>query len=246
MGIWPRLVVLVATLRALKMHGGVAVKSAAEPNMEALERGLTHLDRHLETAAFFQLPVLVAVNVFPNDPEQELTLVERSLVGRNVRAVRCHGFARGGEGALELARMVTEAVDATDASPPATRFVYDLADPIKDKIKKIATTVYGARDVAFSPPAEAQLARVVALGHADLPVCMAKTQLSLSDDPTRVGRPTDFVLSVREIRLSAGAGFIVPLTGEMMTMPGLPKEPSALRVKLMSNGRIRGLMQNDD
>jgi formate--tetrahydrofolate ligase len=246
MGIWPRVVVLVATLRALKMHGGAPVKSAGEPSMAALENGLTHLDKHLETAAAFGLPVVVALNVFPNDPDDELVFVERVLAGRNVRAARCHGFARGGEGGLELASLVADAVDATDAAPPEPRYLYEPTDPFKHKVTKIATVVYGAREVAFSPHADAQIARIEALGQGSLPACMAKTQLSLSDDPTKIGRPRDFVLNVREARLSAGAGFVVALTGEMMTMPGLPKEPSALRVKLLPTGRIRGLMQNDD
>ncbi|MFO0759124.1 MAG: formate--tetrahydrofolate ligase [Byssovorax sp.] len=246
LGEFPRALVLVATLRALKMHGGAKVKSAGEPNPEALVRGLDHLDKHLETAAFFGLPVVVAINVFPNDTPEELKLVSETTNARGVRTVRCEGFARGGEGAIELGEAVAEVVDATDASPPAPKFVYDLTDPLRDKIRKIARTVYGAKDVTFTGPADKDIARIESLGGGNLPVCMAKTQLSLSDDPTVAGRPRDFVVTVREVRLSAGAGFVVPLTGEMMTMPGLPREPAALRVKLLPNGRIRGLMQNDD
>jgi formate--tetrahydrofolate ligase len=246
MGIWPRALCLVATLRALKMHGGAAVKVASEPNPAALERGLGHLEKHLETAAFFGLPVVVAINVFPNDTEEELALVDRATQRRGVRAVRCEGFSKGGEGAIELGRAVAEVADSTDASPPRPRFAYELGESLKEKIHKIATIVYGARDVTFTGQGERDLKRVLELGGASLPVCMAKTQLSLTDDPAVAGRPEGFTITVREIRMSAGAGFVVPLTGEMMTMPGLPREPAALRVKLLPNGRIRGLMQNDE
>ena len=245
-GVWPRAIVLVATLRALKMHGGAKVASAAEPDAAALERGVSHLEKHLETAAFFGLPVVVAINVFPTDTAEELALVDAAAHKRNVRAVRCEGFARGGEGALDLARAVVDTVDATDAAPPTPRYVYELDEPIRDKVKKVAQVVYGAAGVAFDGSATKDLKRIEELGYGKLPICMAKTQLSLTDDPTVPGRPSGFTISVREVRLSAGAGFVVPLTGDMMTMPGLPREPAALRVKLLENGRIRGLMQHDD
>jgi formate--tetrahydrofolate ligase len=244
LGAFPRALVLVATLRALKMHGGAPVKSAGEPNHAALLRGMEHLDKHLETAAFYGLPVVVALNAFPNDTAAELELVQRLVADKGQRAVRCTGFAEGGAGALELAHAVAEVADATDAAPPPAKHAYDLADPLRDKIAKIARVVYGADGAAFTAAAEKDLARVEAQGGGLLPVCMAKTQLSLSDDATKVGRPRGFTITVREVRLSAGAGFVVPLTGEMMTMPGLPKEPAALRVRLEGD-RIRGLMQND-
>jgi len=246
MGVFPRLLVLVATLRALKMHGGAAVKSAGEPNPAALEKGLSHLEKHLETAAFFGLPTVVAINVFPNDTAEELALVDEATRRRGVRTARCEGFARGGEGALDLARVVIETADATDVSPPAPKFAYELGDAPAEKIRKIATTVYGASDVLFTARAEKDLERIEKLSASDLPVCMAKTQLSLTDEPAIHGRPRDFTITVREVRLSAGAGFLVALTGEMMTMPGLPREPAAIKVKLLPNGKIRGLMQNDD
>ncbi len=246
LGKFPRMMVLVATLRALKMHGGAAVKSAGEPNAAALTRGLEHLDKHLETAAFFGLPVVVAINVFPNDTADELALVDAATRARGVRAVRCEGFARGGEGALELAEAVAEVADATDGAPPPAKYAYELEDPLREKVRKIARVVYGAKDVSFTATADKDIKRIEDLGAGALPVCMAKTQLSLSDHPSLAGRPRDFVITVREVRLSAGAGFVVPLTGDMMTMPGLPREPAALRVKLLPDGRIRGLMQNDD
>ncbi len=245
-GVWPRALVLVATLRALKMHGGAPVKRASEPDAAALERGLAHLEKHLETAAFFGLPVVVAINVFPTDAADELEIVDEAARRRGVRAVRCEGFARGGEGALDLARAVVETADATDREPPVPRYVYELEDPIREKVRKVAEVVYGAAGVAFTGSSGKDLARIDELGYGQLPVCMAKTQLSLTDDPAVPGRPSGFTVTVREVRLSAGAGFVVPLTGDMMTMPGLPREPAALRVKLLENGRIRGLMQHDD
>jgi formate--tetrahydrofolate ligase len=245
-GVWPRALVLVATLRALKMHGGAPVKKASEPDPAALERGLSHLEKHLETAQSFGLPVVVAINVFPADTADELSLVDAAARLRGVRAVRCEGFSRGGEGALDLAEAVIETADATDAAPPAPRYVYELAEPIRDKVRKVAQVVYGAAGVTFTASAAKDLARIDDLGYGRLPVCIAKTQLSLTDDPTVPGRPSGFTITVREVRLSAGAGFVVPLTGDMMTMPGLPREPAALRVKLLENGRIRGLMQHDD
>ena len=243
-GIWPRMVVLVATLRALTVHGGCPVKAASEPNPAALERGLAHLDRHLETAAFFGLPVVVAINVFPNDRADELGTVDEAARRRGVRVARSEGFAHGGEGALDLARVVAETADGTDRAPPAPRYAYDLADPLREKIRKVATTVYGAADVALTANAARDLKRIEDLGHGELPVCVAKTQLSLTDDPTITGRPEGFTITVREVRLAAGAGFVVPLTGDMMTMPGLPREPAALRVELLPSGKIRGLMQS--
>ncbi len=244
-GIWPRAMVLVATLRALKMHGGASVKTCGEPNRSALEAGLPHLEKHLQNARTFGLTAVVAVNAFPNDTEEELALVEGAVQKLGARFARCLGFAKGGEGATELARVVTEVVDATDAAPPIAKYVYELTDPPKEKIRKIAQTIYGAKDVIFSGSSEKDLERAMKLGAAEYPVCMAKTQLSLSDDPTRYGRPQDFTVNVREVRLSAGAGFIVPLTGDMMTMPGLPKVPAARNVKLLPDGKIKGLMQND-
>ncbi len=245
MGVWPRAVVIVATLRALKMHGGAAVKVCGEPNAEALARGLPHLDKHLENADAFGLPAVVAINVFPNDTEEEIAMVADAAKKRGVRVGKSWGFGKGGEGTTELAQLVADVVDATDASPPPPKYVYELTDPPEEKIRKIARVVYGAKDVSFTGTAEKDLARARELGFGDAPVCMAKTQLSLSDDPKRPGRPTDFTVAVREVRIAAGAGFLVALTGDMMTMPGLPKVPAARGVSLLPSGKIKGLMQND-
>jgi formate--tetrahydrofolate ligase len=244
-GIWPRAVVLVATLRALKMHGGVALAECAKPNEEGLRRGFEHLERHLETARAFGLEPVVALNLFPTDTEEELTLVERAAAAFGAKVARSQGFAKGGEGALELARTVAEVVDATDAAPPTPKYAYELADPPAEKIAKVARLVYGARDVHLTSAAEKSIDRIIALGAASFPVCIAKTQLSLTDNPAVYGRPRDFTITVRDVRLSAGAGFIVPITGELMTMPGLPKSPASIGIHLLPDGRIKGLMQND-
>ncbi len=245
MGKWPRMLVLVATLRALKMHGGAPVKQASQPNSEALRRGSEHLLHHLSTAKTLGLPTVVAINRFPNDSDDEVAELERETLKLGARVVVSTGFANGGEGALELARAVVEICKGTDASPPAPHYSYELGDALSLKIEKVAKLYYGADRVDFTPRAEKDLARITAQGGAELPVCIAKTQLSLSDDPTRPGRPKGFAIQVREVRLSAGAGFAVALTGEMMTMPGLPKEPAAWSIHVDPSGRIRGLMQND-
>ena len=244
-GIWPRALVLVATLRALKMHGGAPVKEAGNPNLGALEKGIEHLEKHLETSHAYGLKPVVAINVFPNDTPDEIQTVERAVEALGARLARSEGFAKGGEGALELAKVVTEVVDATDSDPPKPKYVYELSDPPKVKIEKIAKTVYGAKGVSFSAAAEKSIEKWTQVAGSELPICMAKTQLSLTDDPAVPGRPRDFTITVRDVRLSAGAGFLVPLTGEMMTMPGLPKVPASRGIKLLPNGKIKGLMQND-
>lgn len=244
-GVWPRAVVLVATLRALKMHGGAPVKEAGNPNATALEKGLAHLEKHIENAGVYGLPAVVAINVFPNDTEEELKIVESAAKKLGATMARCEGFGKGGEGATALAKTVCDVVDATDANPPKPQYVYDLDDAPQTKIQKLATKIYGAKDVVFSGSSDKDLKRIKDLGYEKLPICMAKTQLSLTDDPKIVGRPRDFTITVREVRLSAGAGFLVPLTGDMMTMPGLPKVPASRNIKLLPNGQIKGLMQND-
>ncbi len=243
--LWPRGLVLVATLRALKMHGGVKVSEAPNPNMDALVRGFDHLEKHLETARFYGLPVVVSVNRFPTDSEEELEALRGFGRKHGVEVAVCEGFARGGDGSLELADKVRSMVDATDADPPKARYTYELTDKPEDKIRAIAKTVYGAADVAFTQQARKDLDAAVKLGGAELPVCIAKTHLSLSDDPARAGRPRDFTVTVREVRLSAGAGYLVALTGEILTMPGLPREPAARRVVVHPDGRITGLMQGE-
>jgi formate--tetrahydrofolate ligase len=244
-GMWPHGVVLVATHRALKMHGGVPVSKAGEPNAAALTRGLEHLEKHLETLRFYGLPAVVAVNGFPNDTDDEQAVLKDFAARNGVAVARHEGFAKGGEGALELADAVASMLDRSDAQRPVAKYTYELGDPPAEKIRKIARTVYGADDVVFTASALKDLDAVTALGGAELPVCMAKTHLSLTDDPSRPGRPWGFNITVKEVRLSAGAGFVVALTGEIMTMPGLPKVPAAARVVVHDDGRVTGLMQGE-
>jgi formate--tetrahydrofolate ligase len=244
-GFWPRGVMLVVTLRALKHHGGAPPDRQAEPDREALLRGFDHLEKHLDSVAAFGLPAVVCVNRFPQDTPAELDELRAFTRSRGVETALCDGFSRGGEGSLELADRVLEMLDRTDAAPPRPRFLYELGQSPEEKVQAIARTVYGARDVDFTPSARKDLETLRALGGASLPVCMAKTHLSLSDDPKRPGRPRDFTLTVREVRLSAGAGFLVALTGDILTMPGLPREPAARRVTVHEDGRVTGLMQGE-
>jgi formate--tetrahydrofolate ligase len=244
-GLWPRGVTLVATLRALKFHGGAPLARVAEPDAEALERGLEHLAKHLETVAAFGLPAVVAINRFPQDTDAELQRLKAWGKAASLSVAVCDGFARGGQGALELADAVLAMLERTERAPPRPEFLYPLEAPLADKIRAVARVAYGARDVFFTAAAERDVALVEKLGGARLPVCMAKTHLSLSDDPTRYGRPRDFGVTVREVRLSAGAGFVVALTGEILTLPGLPREPAAGRVVVHADGRVTGLMQGE-
>lgn len=244
-GLWPHGVVLVATHRALKMHGGVPVSQVGVANVDALRRGLDHLAHHLETLKFYGLPSVIAINGFATDPAPERAVLEDFGREHGLRVARHEGFTRGGEGSLELADAVTDMLASSRANAPTPRFSYDLTDPPAEKIRKVARTVYGANDVVFTSQAQSDLAAVTALGGAELPVCIAKTHLSLTDDAKRPGRPRGFDITVREVRLSAGAGYIVPLTGEIMTMPGLPREPAARRVVVHPDGRVTGLMQGE-
>jgi formate--tetrahydrofolate ligase len=238
---WPSAVVIVATLRALKMHGGAAVKDAAAPNADALKLGLMHLGKHLENARNFGMPAVVAINVFPQDTQNELALVAAYAKEHGAPVAESRAFSEGGEGALSLAELVENA--AAEQSPKA-QYTYALEDSAEDKMHKIVQKVYGGRAMLLAGTAKKDLDNIRALGFGALPICMAKTQLSLSDDPKRYGTPKDFDVTVREVRLAAGAGFLVALTGDIMTMPGLPKIPSARSIRLEGK-RIVGLMQNE-
>ncbi len=243
-GIWPDATVVVATLRALKFHGGVDAKNAGAPNREALERGITNLERHLESVRYFGLRAVVAINAFDNDPEDELTVVRRRCEELGVPVELSRGFTLGGEGTIDLARTVAAVLaDASQASAP--KFCYALEQSYAAKLEAIARNVYGADGVDLDPVARDDLDAIVKDGFAGLPICMAKTHLSLSDDPKRQGRPSGFRVTVRSARLSAGAGFVVALLGDIMTMPGLPKVPAARAVRVDADGQIRGLMQNE-
>jgi formate--tetrahydrofolate ligase len=244
-GIWPRAVVLVATLRALRFHGGASLAAASSPDRTALVAGLPQLERHLFSVGAFGLPPVVALNLFPDDPEEEVAVLRAWCASRGVPVAACTGFADGSAGSLALADAVSSVLDATDPRPAQPWHPYDSDDGYADKISAVARKVYGADGIEVAPAAARELARITAAVGTDLPVCIAKTHLSLSDDPTRRGVPHRFTVNVREARLAAGAGFVVASTGSIVTMPGLPREPAALRVRVLPDGSIRGLMAGD-
>ena len=237
-GFNPAAIVIVATIRALKMHGGTALDALQTADPAAVERGLENLAAHLDAAGHFGKPIIVAVNRFASDSEAELAVVHRYCEGRSIPCSTADVFGEGGAGATELAHKVVEA-----ASRPATPFValYPLDWPIERKIERIARSMYGASGVTFLPAAEAKIRKAKRLGYDALPVCMAKTQDSLSDDPKRRGRPRDFTITVRDLEIAAGAGFVVALTGEIVRMPGLPERPAAERIDVNEQGDIVGL-----
>ena len=237
-GVWPAAVVLVATVKALKMHGGTPVAEVTRPDPTTIKQGMENLAQHVESIGAFGLRPIVAVNRFATDTEDELQMVVEESRALGVEATVIDVFGHGGEGGLSLAEAV---VNACAQPAPAPQMLYPSDMPIDDKIGTVARQVYGAADVSLAPRARTDLKRINDLGYGDLPICMAKTQMSLSDDPKRYGRPRDFVLNVREIRLSAGAGFCVPLTGDMLTMPGLGAEPAAVGMRLDAQGKISGM-----
>ena len=239
-GIWPHGLVLVATLRALKSHGGVPTGKASEPNREALRAGAENLARHIQTAGVFGLKPVVAINLFPGDTDDELKDLERLCNELGTPSARISGYAHGAEGAAALADVVRTQLASAPAQPTA-KYLYDLKEPLRAKIEKIAKTVYAATGVEFSSQADKDLQRAEAAGLANAPVCMAKTHLSLSADPTRGGRPVPHVLPIVAVRASAGAGFVVPLCGDIMTMPGLGREPAVLKMDLTDAGEVVGL-----
>lgn len=230
-------VVIVATIRALKMHGGVPKDALKEENLEALKEGVKNLQKHIETIKHFGLPFVVAINKFPTDTEQELEWVERWCLEQDIDVALTDVWGKGGEGGILLAKKVVEKA----ASPQTFQPIYELEDSLEAKIRKIAQIVYGAKDIELSPKAQQQIAYYEKQGWGNLPVCMAKTQYSLSDDPKKIGRPENFVIHIRELKPSVGAGFIVVLTGDVMTMPGLPKKPAALNMNVENSGKITGL-----
>ena len=236
-GFRPSAVVIVATVRALKMHGGVPKGELAGENMAALEKGLANLTKHIENIQQFGLPAVVAINAFPTDTAKELQFVEEKCSSLGAEVALSEVWAKGSLGGQVLAEKVLAACE----KPNNFSFAYDETAPIKDKIKAIATKIYGADDVNYTPAAEKTIEELTALGFDKTPVCMAKTQYSLSDDMSKMGRPSGFKITVREVRVAAGAGFLVAITGEIMTMPGLPKEPSAVRMDIDNNGKIIGL-----
>ena len=236
-GFKPDAVVVVATIRALKMHGGLAKTELATENIEALKKGMTNLAKHIENIQKFGLPIVVAINAFPADTENELQELKALCESMGASVSISEAWAKGGEGAIDLAQKVIEATE----KPSNFQYMYDVNDSIKDKINAIATKIYGADGVNYTPAVEKTIAEFEAEGLDKMPICMAKTQYSLSDDQFKLGAPTGFKITVRELRISAGAGFIVALTGNILTMPGLPKKPAAENMDIDINGKITGL-----
>ncbi|MBM3930538.1 MAG: formate--tetrahydrofolate ligase, partial [Sphingomonadales bacterium] len=237
-GIFPDALVLVATLRALRYHGGQSLKQLTEPDAEALKRGLENLRQHITNAGHFGLVPLVALNRFGTDTDEEIRIVQEECRGWGVDAVVCDAWALGGQGAEALAHAVMHRLQGP---PPPPRFLYETSAPLLDKINTLATRYYGASEVVLSPQAADQLAYFEQHLGRDLLVCMAKTQKSISDDPELLGAPRDYTFRIQEVQISAGAGFIVPIAGEMMRMPGLPKVPAANHIHIDAQGQINGL-----
>jgi formate--tetrahydrofolate ligase len=237
-GLAPDAIVLVATVRALKMNGGVAKKDLGEPNVDAVRKGAVNLERHIENLNKFGINPTVAINHFYLDTDEEVAVIQEMAAKFGTEAVICKHWAEGGAGAEDLARIVSA---KADKGAPDFRQIYPSEMPLAQKIETICKEIYRAESVSLSPPIRSQLKQWEEMGYGNFPVCMAKTQYSFSTDPTALGAPTGFEVAIREVRLSAGAGFVVAIAGEIMTMPGLPKVPSAENIYLDDNGEIEGL-----
>jgi formate--tetrahydrofolate ligase len=236
-GLHPSAIVLVATDRALKYNGGVSKTDTAAPNMEALKKGIVNLGAHIDNMNQYGVPVVVAINRFNNDPEEELQYIGKYCHERGADFALSEVFAKGGEGGIAVAEKVVKACE----QPNHFHFLYEGDSPLEDKISRIASEIYGAKDVVYTKKAKKALKEIKTLGGDKLPVCIAKTQYSLSDDPSLLGRPHDFTLHIRDLKLSNGAGFVVAYAGNIMVMPGLPKSPAAERIDVTDDGRIIGL-----
>ena len=237
-GLKPDAVVLVATIRALKYNGGIPKDELSKENLEALRKGIVNLEKHIENLQKYGVPVVVTLNSFMTDTPAETAFVKMFCEERNCEFALSTVFADGGEGGIELAKKVLKAIETKESH---FELIYPETDSIKKKIETVAKEIYGADGVNYSSTALKQLEKIEELGFGNFPVCMAKTQYSLSDDPTLLGRPENFTLQVREVYVSAGAGFVVVLTGAVMTMPGLPKNPAAFRIDVNEEGKITGL-----
>jgi formate--tetrahydrofolate ligase len=234
----PDAVVLVATVRALKYNGGVEKAKLSEENLEALEKGIVNLEKHIENLQLYGVPVVVTLNRFVSDTDAELEFVKNFCQERNCDFALANVWEKGGEGGEELANAVLNTLENKESN---FKVLYEDSLSIKEKIEKIATTIYGAKDVAYSAEAARAIAKIEEMGFSNMPVCMAKNQYSLSDDAKKLGRPTGFTINIREVYVSAGAGFVVAITGAIMTMPGLPKSPAAERIFVDEDGVINGL-----
>jgi formate--tetrahydrofolate ligase len=237
-GLRPDAVVIVATLRALKFHGGIPVKELNQENLAALEKGITNLERHVNNVRnHYGLPCVVAINSFTFDTDAEVELLKRKMAHHDVPVVQCRHWAEGGKGAVDAAKAV---IDIIEKKPSDFKFVYDEALPLWDKMKAIATKIYGAADITADTKVRAQIKKYQEDGYGHYPVCVAKTQYSFSTDPKLLGAPSGHTVNIREVRLAAGAEFIVMVCGDIMTMPGLPKVPSADKIDII-NGKVVGL-----
>ena len=237
-GLSPKAMVLVATIRALKYHGGADLKTLTEPNPEAVTQGLVNLEKHLENTGLYNVEAVVAINKFTSDTPEEIAIVQKRCEELGFKAVVADVWAKGGEGATDLAEAVVGKIESSDKQ---FKPLYDWNLPVKEKIKTVCQKVYGADGVEFTSKAKKDLRNIKKLGLEGLPVCMAKTQKSLSDDATKIGRPAGFDITVREIEIAAGAGFLIPITGDMMRMPGLPATPASEGIDIDENGQISGL-----
>ena len=237
-GLKPNCVVVVATIRALKHHGGVSKEDLNTPNVEALAKGIVNLEKQIENIKKFNVPVVVAINKFVSDSEDEIKYIKDFCNKMGVKVALSEVWAKGGEGGLELADIVEDIIDNEESNFAP---IYSADDTIENKVLKIAKEIYGADGVTYTPAAIKQIRELEKFGLDKLPICMAKTQYSLSDNPSLLGRPEGFNITVKEVRVSNGAGFVVVLTGNIMTMPGLPKVPAANKMDILESGEIVGL-----
>ncbi len=237
-GIKPDAVVLVATARALKYNGGIPKDELNQENVEALKKGIVNLGKHIENLKKYNLPVVVTINKFVADTDAEVATIKEFVESKGCRFAVSEVWAKGGEGGLELAEQVHAAIEE---GSPNFKFLYDDSLSLKEKIETISREIYGADGVEYSPEANNALKKLEDLGFGNVPVCMAKTQYSLSDNQKLLGRPTGFNVNIREVYVSAGAGFVVAIAGQIMTMPGLPKSPAAERIDVLPSGEIVGL-----
>ena len=238
-GLSPKAVVLTTTIRALKYHGGADLKKLTEPDPDALRKGLPNLEKHLENIHQFNVTPVIAINRFTSDTDEEVAIVKAKAKELGVKCAVADLWAKGGDGAIELAEKV---VAVAESNPPAYNPMYDWSWSVKKKIETLATKIYGAEHVDYTPQAEKDLKKIHDLGFDGMPICIAKTQKSLSDNPALLGRPKDFIITVREIEIAAGAGFLIPITGNIMRMPGLPAHPASENISIDNEGNIHGLM----
>ncbi len=238
-GLSPKAVVLTTTIRALKYHGGADLKTLTEPNTEALRKGLPNLEKHLENIRQFNVTPVIAINKFNSDTKEEIAIIQEKAESLGVKCAVADLWARGGEGAIDLANKV---IEVAESNPPVFDPMYDWGWDVKKKIETLATKIYGAEHVDYSAQAKKDLKKIAELGLEQMPICIAKTQKSLSDNPALLGRPKDFIITVREIEIASGAGFLIPITGNIMRMPGLPAHPASENISIDNNGNITGLM----